>query len=153
MKTQLKIEMQMNRILLFCSLMLQFTLYSQEKETIVLKKNTSNLYRGVLAETKSWYLLVDSEFNYYLANINKPNEEVLDWFTRFKDSQNIYKANPQQTKSASQIGGNKLLTLHFTKENEPGDILNFYIEKPYSDSIILISMDDNTIFKFQIEEY
>ena len=72
--------------------LLTSTLFSQEKETIVIQKASCKLFQGVLAETKSWFLLVDTENNYYLANINKPIDEVYDWFVRFKDSQNIYKS-------------------------------------------------------------
>ena len=129
--------------------LLTSTLFSQEKETIVIKKASCKLFQGVLAETKSWFLLVDTDNNYYLANINKPIYEVYDWFVRFKDSQNIYKSTSLTSSSPNKIGGNKLSTLHFKKENEPGDVLNFYIETPSKDSIILISLSDNSIFAFQ----
>lgn len=129
--------------------LLTSTLFSQEKETIVIQKASCKLFQGVLAETKSWFLLVDTENNYYLANINKPIDEVYDWFVRFKDSQNIYKSTSLTSSSPNKIGGNNLSTLHFKKENEPGDVLNFYIETPSKDSIILISLSDNSIFAFQ----
>ena len=130
----------------------QFTFFAQEKETIVIKKETCKLYRGVLKETKSWFLLIDTENNFYLSNINKPEDEVYDWFVRFKDSQNIYKATSLSGGTVNTIGGNNLSSLHFKKENEPGDVLNFYIEIPSKDSIILISLSDNSIFAFQLVE-
>ena len=135
--------------LILCLILLTSNLFSQEKETVVIKKANCKLYQGVLAETKSWFLLVDTENNYYLANINKPIDEVYDWFVRFKDSQNIYKSTSLTGFNSNKIGGNKLSTLHFKKENEPGDVLNFYIETPSKDSIILISLSDNSIFSFQ----
>ena len=135
--------------LILCLILLTSNLFSQEKETVVIKKANCKLYQGVLAETKSWFLLVDTENNYYLANINKPIDEVYDWFVRFKDSQNIYKSTSLTGFNSNKIGGNKLSTLHFKKENEPGDVLNFYIETPSKDSIILISLSDNSIFCFQ----
>lgn len=139
----------MKNKLIFCFLLITSFLFSQEKETVVIKKATCKLYQGVLAETKAWFLLVDTENNYYLANINKPEDEVYDWFVRFKDSQNIYKSTSLSGLNTNKIGGNKLSTLHFKKENEPGDVLNFYIETPSKDSIILISLSDNSIFTFQ----
>jgi hypothetical protein len=135
--------------LIFCFLLITNCIFSQEKETVIIKKATCILYQGVLAETKSWFLLVDAENNYYLANINKPINEVYDWFVRFKDSQNIYKSTSLSGFNSNKIGGNKLSTLHFKKENEPGDVLNFYIEIPSKDSITLISLSDNSIFNFQ----
>ena len=135
--------------LIACFLLVNISLFSQEKETVIIKKATCKLYQGVLAETKSWFLLVDTENNYYLSNINKPIDEVYDWFVRFKDSQNIYKATSLSSFNTNKIGGNNLSTLHFKKENEPGDVLNFYIETPSKDSIILISLSDNSIFAFQ----
>ncbi len=138
--------------LIISFILFQFTFLAQEKETIVIKKATCKLYKGVLAETKSWFLLIDTENNFYLANINKPEEEVYDWFVRFKDSQNIYKSTSLSGGTMNKIGGNNLSSLHFKKENEPGDVLNFYIENPSKDSIILISLSDNSIFAFQIVE-
>ena len=41
---------------------------------------------------------------------------------------------------------------NFKKENEPGDVLNFYIESPSKDSIQLISFSDNSLFAFKIVE-
>lgn len=142
----------MKRVLLIMFLTFSFGGFSQEKETITIKKETHSLYRGVLAETKSWYLFIDAENNYYLANIERPSDEIVDWFLKFKDSQNIYKANFSLVNSTTIIGGNQLPTLHFTKENEPTDNLNFYVEKPFKNSIILISVADNTIYNFKLEE-
>ncbi len=139
----------MKNKLFICFFLLSTSLFSQEKETVVIKRVSCKLYQGVLTETKSWFLLVDTENNYYLANINKPIDEVYDWFIRFKDSQNIYKSTSLSGFNSNKIGGNKLSTLHFKKENEPGDVLNFYIETPSKDSIILISLSDNTVFTFQ----
>ena len=133
-------------------LLLSYPVFSQEKETVIIKKTDFLLYRGVLAETKSWYLLIDKDNNYFLANIEKSNDEVYEWFIRFKDSQNIYKSNAISADSLSKNGNNQISTLHFKKENEPSETLSFYIEKPLKDSIILISISDNTIFKFQLEE-
>ncbi len=128
------------------------SVFSQEKETVIIKKTDLSLYQGILAETKSWYLLVDSDYNYYLANIDKPSDEVYDWFLRFKDSQNIYKSNALTNSDSIKKGSNQLSTIHFKKENEPSETMSFYIEKPNKDSIILISILDNTIFKFQLLE-
>jgi hypothetical protein len=141
-----------NKLMFFSLIFSPLFLFGQEKETVVIKKATHLLYRGTLKETNSWYLLIDEGNNYFLARIDRPTEEVYDWFCRFKDSQNIYKA-----KSYSAIGGgfsgqNSYNTLHFTKENEPSDILNFYIDRPDKKSIVLTGFEDNTIYRFQIVE-
>jgi hypothetical protein len=133
-------------------ILISYPVFSQEKETVVIKKTDFSLYRGVLAETKSWYLLIDTENNYYLANIEKSNDEVYDWFVRFKDSQNIFKSSHLTIDNLSKTSVNQIPVLHFKKENEPSEILSFYIEKPFKDSIILISISDNTVFKFQLEK-
>ena len=132
--------------------LLSYPVFSQEKETVIIKKADFSLYRGVLAETKSWYLLIDKDNNYFLANIEKSNDEVYEWFIRFKDSQNIYKSSSFSIDSSSKTGNDQITTIHFKKENETSETLSFYIEKPLKDSIILISISDNTVFKFQLEE-
>lgn len=139
----------MNSKVLLLFLFMQMNLFAQDStETVVIRKTTHNLYRGVLAETKSWYLLIDTEGNYYLATIEKPEEEIYDWFVRFKNSQNIYKANPSKNSPLGSSGA-QFNTLHFTKENDPGDIMNFYIERPEKGTIVLISFEGNNIFTFQ----
>lgn len=138
----------MNKGLLLFFLLIQFTVHSQDTvETVVIKKATSSLYRGTQKETNNWYLLIDVDNSYYLAKVDRPVDEVYDWFTRFKNSQNIYKSYPMATSGNGGFGtNNQYTTLHFRKENEPSDILNFYIEKPDKNTIVLISLDDNSTF-------
>jgi hypothetical protein len=137
-----------SKILLFGFILLcNFSLFAQEKETVVIKKATSLLYRGVLAETKTWYLLVDENGDYYMANLDRPNDTVYDWFVRFKNSQNIYKSQS----NGSSTGMNSYPTLHFKKQNDSSDILNFYYEKPSPKTIILTSISDGIVYCFELE--
>lgn len=138
--------------LLLIFLLIQTSLFSQEKETILIQKSEFSLYRGVLAETKSWYLLIDTENNYYLANLDRPNDGVYDWFIRFKDSQNIYKSSAVSNSPIGGIGNNQYPTLHFKKENEPTDILNFYLDKSTKDTIILTSLTDGIVYYFELQK-
>ncbi len=130
-------------------LLCNFFLFAQEKETVVIKKATSLLYRGVLAETKMWYLLVDENGDFYLANLDRPNDTVYDWFTRFKNSQNIYKSETNGVPIGT--GSNSYPTIHFKKQNDSSDILNFYYEKPAKDTIILTAITDGIVYCFQLE--
>lgn len=145
-KINLKIKLLISLLIICCSV------FSQKKETVIIKKNNFSLYQGVLAETKSWYLFIDSDNNCFLANIDKPSDEVYDWFLRFKDSQNIYKSNTLTISDSIKKESNQISTIHFKKENEPSETMSFYFEKPFEDSIILISISDNTVFKFQLLE-
>ncbi len=141
----------MIRKLLFLFLMIQITVFSQEKETVVIQKSNYKLYRGVLAETKSWYLLTDAEGDYYLANLDRPNETVYEWFVRFKDSQNIYKASLFQSEGIQGIGMNSYKTLHFSKPNDTADLLNFYLDKTSNSTIILTSLTDGIVYCFELQ--
>ena len=141
----------MIRKLLFLFLLTQITGFSQEKETVVIQKSNYKLYRGVLAETKSWYLLTDAEGDFYLANIDRPNETVYEWFVRFKDSQNIYKASLFQSEGMQGIGMNSYKTLHFSKPNDTADILNFYLDKTSNSTIILTSLMDGIVYCFELQ--
>lgn len=139
-----------SKILLFgFFLCCQCSLLAQEKETIVIKKASAQLYRGVLAETKTWYLLVDENGDYFMANLDRPNDTVFDWFTRFKNSQNIYKSQS----NGSSTGMSAYPTLHFKKQNDSSDILNFYYEKPSANTIILTSISDGIVYCFQLEAH
>ena len=64
-----------SKILFFGFIVLcQIPLFAQETETVVIKKATSLLYRGVLAETKTWYLLIDENGDY--AHFSSGDETV-----------------------------------------------------------------------------
>ena len=141
----------MIRKLLFLFLMTQITVFSQEKETVIIQKSNYKLYRGVLAETKSWYLLTDAEGDYYLANLDRPYETIYEWFVRFKDSQNIYKASLFQSEGMQGIGMNSYKTLHFSKPNDTADILNFYLDKTSNSTIILTSLMDGIVYCFELQ--
>ena len=141
----------MIRKLLFLFLMTHITVFSQEKETVVIQKSNYQLYRGVVAETKSWYLLTDTDGDYYLANLDRPNETVYEWFVRFKDSQNIYKASVFQEQGIQGIGMNTYKTLHFSKANDTVDVLNFYLDKTSKNTIILTSLTDGIVYCFELE--
>ena len=141
----------MIRKLLFLFLMTQITVFSQEKETVVIQKSNYQLYRGVVAETKSWYLLTDAEGDYYLANIDRPNETVYEWFVRFKDSQNIYKASLFESEGMQGIGINSYKTLHFSKPNDTADILNFYLDKTSNSTVVLTSLTDGIVYCFELQ--
>ena len=137
-----------SKILFFGFIVLcQIPLFAQETETVVIKKATSLLYRGVLAETKTWYLLIDENGDYFLANLDRPNDTVYEWFTRFKNSQNIYKSQSNGSPSVM----NSYPTLHFKKQNDTSDILNFYYEKTAINTIILTSISDGIVYCFQLE--
>jgi hypothetical protein len=141
----------MIRKLLFLFLMIQITVFSQEKETVIIQKSNYKLYRGVLAETKSWYLLTDAEGDFYLANLDRPYETVYEWFVRFKDSQNIYKASLFQSEGMQGIGMNSYKTLHFSKPNDTADILNFYLDKTSNSAIVLTSLTDGIVYFFELQ--
>jgi len=141
----------MIRKLLFLFLMTQITVFSQEKETVIIQKSNYKLYRGVLAETKSWYLLTDAEGDYYLANLDRPYETIYEWFVRFKDSQNIYKASLFQSEGMQGIGMNSYKTLHFSKPNDTADILNFYLDKTSKSTIVLTSLTDGIVYCFELQ--
>jgi hypothetical protein len=131
--------------LLFILLILTNLLFGQEKdsvETIIVRKKVEfTLYRGVLKETENWYLILDSDKKYYLINVVIPANEVTDWFRRFKESQNIYKAY-------LEIGAYPVL--NFRKENDPGEYLTFYLNGQNDDSISLTLIETNTPYKFKI---
>jgi hypothetical protein len=131
--------------------MTQITGFSQEKETVIIQKSNYKLYRGVLAETKSWYLLTDAEGDYYLANLDRPYETIYEWFVRFKDSQNIYKASLFQSEGMQGIGMNSYKTLHFSKPNDTADILNFYLDKTSNSAIVLTSLTDGIVYFFELQ--
>lgn len=138
------------RINLFLFLLIiPFVSFCQEVETIKIVKKEYKLYQGVLKETKTWYLFEDLEGKYYLANIDPAIDNIDLWFKRFKNSMNIYKTI-NELESGNEVGGNMYRSLVFVKDNDPENRLSFYIEKPNNESIVLISLKDNSVFMFDL---
>jgi len=133
--------------LLFLLMVLNFNLRAQEVETIKLVKNNYVVYKGVLKETESWYFF-DNEGVFYLANIDASVLDIYGWFEKFKDSQNIYKAN-QSLGSSGMIGGNDLNVLEFVKDNDPENRLSFYFDKTQKNVIVLTYLIDQQFYTFQ----
>lgn len=126
-----------------------FVSFCQEVETVKIVKKEYKLYQGVLKETKTWYLFEEIEGRYYLANIDPAISDIDLWFQRFKNSMNIYKTI-NGLESGKEVDGNLYRNLVFIKENDPENRLSFYIEKPNNESIVLISLKDNSVFMFDL---
>jgi len=138
----------MRLLLLFIALFSFSFLFSQEKEeekeTVqVRKKIEFSIYKGVLQETKDWYIVVDSDSKYYLINVAIPEDEIVTWFKRFKDSQNIFKSN--MVNVAYPV-------LNFRKENDPSEYLSFYLNNQNGEFISLTLIETNTLYKFKLIE-
>ena len=69
-------------------------------------------------------------------------EDVYAWFSRFKDSQNIYK----QLNLLEVLGQKELV---FFKENQPEERLSFYLNLSEVDVVILTSISDGEVFRFE----
>lgn len=129
-------------LLLFCTPL--FSQETEEKESVKVRKKMSyTIYKGTLRETENWYIVIDSDNKYYLLNVTLNNNELTDWFKRFKDSQNIYK-------STLEVGAYPVL--NFRKENEPGEYLTFYYNGLNGDFLFLTLIETNTKYQFKLLE-
>ncbi len=123
-----------------CFIFLGLTLQAQEVEVVQLKKDEVVLYQGVLKETRTWYVGMDQDRNYYLFNVDKPADEIYAWFSKFQGSQNIYKA---------RLESSKYRTLQFSKENDPLDRLTFYFERTENKGVSLTNIETAEVFIFE----
>jgi hypothetical protein len=116
--------------------------YAQEVDHVKLVKEEVEVFQGVLKETENWYVFRDTNNYYYLSNLNSSVEDVYAWFSRFKDSQNIYK----QLNLLEALGQKELV---FYKENQPEDRLSFYLNLSELDVVILTLISDGEVFRFE----
>jgi len=130
------------RIISFLLLLICFQVQSQEVEHISIQKDEVKIFQGVLKETENWFLFVDSANYHYLANISASETDVMNWFNRFKDSQNIYRQF-----SFSKTG--EYSEIVFFKVNQPEDRLSFYVSIPDENSVILTLIIDGQVFRFE----
>lgn len=121
-----------------CCFLIVLSSFSQEKETIQLKKNKATLYQGVENEISNWYLYIEDDFC-YLANLELPPSEIITWFEQRKNSQNIFKG---------EVQFQQYQTLILMKENEPDVKLNFYLEIQDKNTVKLTNMDDTKVYTF-----
>lgn len=133
----------MKNLFLFIFLGLSsFNLFSQEKiETVKIAKSESFLFRGLGQEISNGYLYIDQEGYFYFVVLTITQSEVLQWFEKRKDSQNVYKG---------MLQNGQYKTLALTRENEPGEPLVFYFEKKEKEMIQLISLEDGKIYDFTL---
>lgn len=128
--------MKNNLVVLF--LCFSSLIYGQEKETITLKKDKVDLFKGVEPEIEEWYLFIEGNFC-YLANLTIAESEVKSWFEMKKNSQNIFKG---------ELILQQYSTLVLMKENEPDTQLKFYVELQDKTHLKLINMDDTKVYTF-----
>ena len=118
------------------------TFFAQEVDHVKLVKEEVEVFQGVLKETENWYIFRDSNNYYYLSNLNSSVEDVYAWFSRFKDSQNIYR----QLNLLEVLGQKELV---FFKENQPEERLSFYLNLSEVDVVILTLISDGEVFRFE----
>ncbi|MBI1837026.1 MAG: hypothetical protein HYR91_07145 [Flavobacteriia bacterium] len=110
------------------------------KETVkVQKKIEYSVYKGSQSEISNWYLVITPENNYYLLNLSIPENEVIIWFQKFKDSQNLYRAT---------IVSDYSPILNFKKENEPTELISFFLKRVSKNLVELILVDTNAEYQF-----
>ncbi len=88
-----------------------------QTETVKIHRDEQHFFRGTTAELHNWILVAEGG-SYFLFNVALTDDQVEDWFMRFRDSQNIYKS--------SEINP---LTIVFEKENDAADRLIFYYSR------------------------
>lgn len=134
----------MNKLLLIAALIISLASAAQGTETIVIAKNNSELFRGTSQEVNNWLLYMDSDKNWYLANITVPDNEAKEWFEKRKDSDNIFKGF---------IENGMYPTMSLSKKNEPETLLQFYVKYEREGSkiraIILTSIGDGNNYVFE----
>ncbi len=130
------------KIISFLLFFIAFQVQSQEVEHIVIQKDEVDIYQGVLKETENWFVFVDSSNYHYLANISSAESDILGWFNRFKDSQNIYR-------QFNFLKSSQYTEIVFYKINQPEERLSFYYAIPEKGEIILTLINDGQVFRFQ----
>jgi hypothetical protein len=130
----------MNKILLFSILFNLCSLFAQEEvETILISKKKAYLYQGVGGDLQNWYLYIDKDKKWYLANLYMDVSEIGKWFELRKDSQSILKGVENE---------GDLKSIYFQRENDLSENVRFYIDTINTKQIILIQIEDNQRYIF-----
>jgi len=115
---------------LFC---LCFLSVSFAQKTVKIRKENTQLYKGIESQINNWYIY-KKENAFYLCPLNIPKEEVVNWFEKRVNSQNIYKGLLSEQQYA---------ILSFRKDNDPTDVINFYYKQVKHNLELVSSVDGN----------
>ena len=127
----------MNKI--WTSLLVLIILHSafgQEVEQLNLTKQKSALYQSE-SPYQTWFLY-EEDGMFYLAELMQTNEEVMNWFKKRKDSQNIFKGQFDYTHQ----------TITFVKQNELDLQMKFSVIKNEENKILLKNLNDQDSYCF-----
>ncbi|MCT4560410.1 MAG: hypothetical protein N4A41_03455 [Crocinitomicaceae bacterium] len=123
----------------FLILLFSMKAWSQT-DTVRLVKEVEGVFRCTDPEARNWYIYGQGD-QYILANLKIPEKEVLSWFQRFKNSQNLYRG------SFSFMGGKKMLALN--KQDQTDDYIHFEILDWQPDRLILRELQQKTEYVFE----
>ncbi|MFA7273007.1 MAG: hypothetical protein WC044_04025 [Crocinitomicaceae bacterium] len=129
----------MSKIILVCALFVNLFAFGQA-DTIRIVKNERLLFKCVTQNALSWYICIQNNES-MLADLKINPNAISEWFYKFADSQNLFKAE-KLTRSTK--------FLVFTKANDPESRISF--EVSYFDKQKIILRTNNEVFQFDLIE-
>ena len=117
---------------------------SSQVDTIYLHKQEIKIYRCTNKSARFWYLK-QTDNDFLLVNLTIAQEDILDWFDRYSNSQNLYRS--------PLILRNRQEFLFFKKPNSPDERLSFEIIRRTNEEIVTQSMETGEEFCFSLLEF
>jgi hypothetical protein len=131
----------MNKKLLVFFLLIGSFSFAQN-DTIRIIKTRNDIYKCQTKSAYSWYLHINNE-HIALVDLKINPNDVNDWFKKFYNSQNIYKAKLPQGNSRQ---------IYFRKDNYPLDVLIFDLKEISKERILMESLETKEVFVFEFFE-
>ncbi|MBU2019789.1 MAG: hypothetical protein KJ941_09095 [Bacteroidetes bacterium] len=128
-------------IVLALGLMVHFSSLTQT-DTIQLSIVRSKIFRCTNEGAKNWVMYTDDNDFFYLSRLTLDNSELKAWFEKYKDSQNIYKAQKSLFSSHS--------VLFFRKLDQIDDQIKFIVVAENENEMTLTSEEIQEVFIFKL---
>ena len=127
--------------LLFIFLISAFSC-SAQIDTIVIKNTQLKIYHGLDEQVVSWFMFTEDEQLYTLCQLDIPESELEEWYYRFSDSQNLYRAEKLV------IGEREVLK--FRRANNRDQEISFEIIERRIDGLKLFVREFGDTYNFEL---
>ena len=132
----------MNKGFLFLMLLGLSSFGFAQTDTVRIEAVKSKIYRCTNEDAKNWVIYTEDGSLFYLVNLTLPDSELHDWFKKFKNSQNIYRA--QKTIF------NQHKVFFFRKLDQLDDQIKFIVVSEKENEMTLSSEEIDQTFFFRL---
>lgn len=129
------------RLIFFLFVTLSFLSFSQT-DTVRIQKIDYAIFHCTDVIASDWYLIRENNDEYILINVELPESEIDEWYQKFKNSQNFYRATLHVNTGVN--------ILNFKKLDQLDDQIRFELISSISNYLELMPFNSKEVYGFQL---